>query len=1034
MARAPVWCTALLAAVLARAAAFPPLLPLYPIPTPEPSSLTSPYLLAVDRGLSPALGVESARPTFAWAVPPSVPQQASARVVVKSSSPHPSAVFWDSGWVDTASPTLTYAGPALPAGARFEWTVQSAGPNNATLSAVSSPATFSVGLLGAPSSGTTVPVWAPAVAGSAGAAANQSAMYVLLRAEVPLADTTTPVVSALLYATASPQIAVAQAEVENTKLLGAYKVWVNSVVSGMGPGKASRCGPLCPVQHAAGNCTCAPEQLYDVRDVTAAVAAGGATTVTVAVAAFNYPPVPLLPTDSRVLLELHITFASGIVQVVGTEAGGPWRALDATAYMRPQGNFGFGAWYVSPRENFDARLEPVGWRESGFDASAWPAPAAVEAFASPLVARPTKAVAVLDDPAVVAPPRQVLFYPDHVFVDFGVDFTGGVCLDVSAGVAGVDILVSLAEEVEYVGEGANLTLYARPMRTDNNYTQVWTLRDGAQTICMHEWAQFRYVQIEVVEWGLGVGRVDAVSGGGARSLGGTSPSSSPPSPPSAYGLTPRAWVVFLPSAYLPSDTFSFTSNGLPPNGGPPGSGGDDDAAALAAVWELSWFTRASQGLDMYFDHVRQRDVYCVEELTIDLLQQYAVSTEWQVQPFTLAYVLNNRPESLGWAEWPPLALFSVHEIFLHTGDLDLFAAHYDQLRTFSLLAAVNASATGLWTCTDPPTMDCTNAEVDWPPSSRDGFVFTPTNTVVNAIVYRALTMFSDMAAALGGRDADVALFAATAASLRAAINARLWADGAGPGGSGGGYVDGLNTTHRAWHSSAFALGMGVPDDSRVPDAVAAVVARLPAGNASVTEACFPSNVWPTQWALEGLYGAAAADDHGRLGLAVITCPHPQGWVAMRALNFTQAPEAWNDAVKGNQELGMTWGAAPADVIPRLVLGVLPLAPGFASVQVRPQPGLLGGVRGAVPTARGYVGVDYVQTVAGTAVVEAALALTLPGAMNATVCLPLHACGAGGVVGLDGAGVQGTVQGDYACVSGLFARADGAARRLQCPAA
>jgi hypothetical protein len=174
----------------------------------------------------------------------------------------------------------------------------------------------------------------------------------------------------------------------------------------MGPGKPSRCGPLCPVQGARGVCTCAPEQLVDAHDVTPLVAAADGRvlqttgdTVTLAVAAFNYPPasVATLPTASRVLLELHVAFADGGTQVVGTEAGsGAWRAHDATPYMRPDGNFGVAAWYVSPRENFDARAEPVGWREPGFDASAWGAPAAVEPFAAPLVAKPAAAVRIAD--------------------------------------------------------------------------------------------------------------------------------------------------------------------------------------------------------------------------------------------------------------------------------------------------------------------------------------------------------------------------------------------------------------------------------------------------------------------------------------------------------------------------------------------------------------------------------------------------------------------------------------------------------------
>ena len=191
-------------------------------------------------------------------------------------------------------------------------------------------------------------------------------------------------------------------------------------------------------------------------------------------------------------------------------------------------------------------------------------------------------------------------------------------------------------------------------------------------------------------------------------------------------------------------------------------------------------------------------------------------------------------------------------------------------------------------------------QVDWPPTARDGFVFTPTNTVVNAIVSAALSQFSEMAAALGGHDADAALLAAQATAMRAAVNSVMWSNASGA------YRDGATTDHEAWHSTVFALGMGVPTPDMAPAVATALLRRLPAGNSSVG-ACFPSSVWPTQWALEGLY-AGSADDHGRAALNVLTCAGANGWIGMLEQGATQAPEAWSPAVKANLEWGMTWGA------------------------------------------------------------------------------------------------------------------------------
>ena len=677
------------AAAARHRAAWPAITPLIAYPTVPPPAPDAPYQLLVDQAPSPALGVERAAPQLSWAVPASVPVQTAARVTVLTGLPAPAAVvWWDSGWVNTSAPSLAYGGPRMAPATRYTWSVQVRG--DTAESAASAPAVLITGLQGR-TAAATAPLWAP----------NASASFVFLRAEVPLRSPASQVAWAAAFITAAPQVSVAQAESDNSKLLGAYKLWVNGAVVGMGPGKPSRCGPLCPVQGARGVCTCAPEQLYDTRDVTPLVAAAAGhargdsdgATVTLAVAAFNYPPasVATLPTASRVLLELHVAFADGGTQVVGTEAGsGAWRAWDATPYMRPSGNFGVPAWYVSPRENFDARAEPAGWREPGFDASAWGAAAAVEPFGAPLVAKPAEAVRILEGPADVARPAAALLFNDStvLFVDFGVDFSGGVCLDVLAGVAGTALLVALGEEELDAGGGANATRAVRPMRTGNGYSQEWVLRDGPQTICMHEWAQFRYAQLTALP---------PPPAGPATAA----PPPSPPPPPSLapMGLAVRAWVLLYPAPLVPSSSFSVAGNGAPA-----GPGGAADAAAVAGVWALSWYTRAAQTLDMYYDHVRQRDVYCVEELTVDLLQQYALSAEYRVQPFVLEYVLNNRPASLGWAEWPALVLFSVHEIWQHTGDLALFRAHYAQLRNFTgfgLPRACGRASPTSWTAATP---------------------------------------------------------------------------------------------------------------------------------------------------------------------------------------------------------------------------------------------------------------------------------------------------------------------------------------------
>ena len=65
---------------------------------------------------------------------------------------------------------------------------------------------------------------------------------------------------------------------------------------------------------------------------------------------------------------------------------------------------------------------------------------------------------------------------------------------------------------------------------------------------------------------------------------------------------------------------------------------------------------------------------------------------------------------------------------------------------------------------------------------------------------------------------------------------------------------------------------------------------------------------------------------------------------------------------------------PGNIIPRYLLGVRPLEPGFKKVLIRPQPAGLARASGTVPTIRGPVGVTIKSA---------------PGAFTLTVDLPVN---------------------------------------------
>jgi hypothetical protein len=83
----------------------------------------------------------------------------------------------------------------------------------------------------------------------------------------------------------------------------------------------------------------------------------------------------------------------------------------------------------------------------------------------------------------------------------------------------------------------------------------------------------------------------------------------------------------------------------------------------------------------------------------------------------------------------------------------------------------------------------------------------------------------------------------------------------------------------------------------------------------------------------------------------------RSWRGMIEQGSTMTLEAWNMEAKPNLDWNHAWGTPPLNIIARFVLGVKPLAPGFAKVEVRPQTGDLEYVRGTVPTVKGPVTVE-----------------------------------------------------------------------------
>jgi hypothetical protein len=313
-------------------------------------------------------------------------------------------------------------------------------------------------------------------------------------------------------------------------------------------------------------------------------------------------------------------------------------------------------------------------------------------------------------------------------------------------------------------------------------------------------------------------------------------------------------------------------------------------------------------------------------------------------------------------EWILLSVLTAHADYMNTGDADSLRRNYETLKGKLLLPLARedgliSTRTGKVT---PELLAAIHYDgkairdiTDWPaPTETDGFQYADYNAVVNALHYRALVLMSDIARATDHLD-DSEQFRTRAAKVKGAFDKAFFNPATGL------YVDGEGLTHSSLHANAFPLAVGLVPADRVPAVVDFLQTRQ--------MACGP---YGAQFLLEALYDAGAADT----GLALLTNTTDRGWLNMIRVGSTMTTEAWDIKYKKNLTWNHAWGAAPANLIPRKLMGVEPLAPGFERVRIAPQPGALADASLKFPTVRGTILVSYRRT---------------PGAVTVDVTIPAN---------------------------------------------
>ena len=433
---------------------------------------------------------------------------------------------------------------------------------------------------------------------------------------------------------------------------------------------------------------------------------------------------------------------------------------------------------------------------------------------------------------------------------------------------------------------------------------------------------------------------------------------SPRHPPAV--LTPPEWGVVLPFRWVEIE------------GWPGGLAADqiarqaafsatwDDEAAsfrcsdemLNRIWDMCRYSiKATTFAGVYVDGDRERIPYEADAY-LNQLSHYAVDNDVQMARDTYDWLMKHPT----WpTEWASHMVFMAYADWMHTGDTAWLAPRYEALKSKLLLE--RAGPDGLITST--PAQIKKGDIVDWPRGERDDYVFTSVNTVVNAFHLSSLKRMAELAKALG-HDEEAAAYEERAGKTQQVFQEKLFDQQRML------YRDGVDTDHASLHANLFPLAFGlVPDNHREE------IAQW------VSEKGMACSVYVAQYLMEALF----ENDAATTALKLMTAANDRSWRHMVESGTTISWEAWDLKYKPNQDWNHAWGAAPANLLPRFVLGARPLTPGWRRALIQPNPGTLSSAEGKIPTPRGPIQIQWENDATFK------LSLTLPPGMTARIELP-----------------------------------------------
>jgi alpha-L-rhamnosidase len=442
-------------------------------------------------------------------------------------------------------------------------------------------------------------------------------------------------------------------------------------------------------------------------------------------------------------------------------------------------------------------------------------------------------------------------------------------------------------------------------------------------------------------------------------------------------------------------------------------------ATLNNVWELMKETAPIDAQEEFIDSMRQEggflgdgfqesitamEVQDERPLTRRRLNEFIESMVefWSTPATNVGRVNACYPDNENARDIPDyteMFLDWVWEYYMQTGDLAFLGTNYTQLTNIAQYVNRDLNpATGLITNLCGGTQNGVISGsyeygiIDWPPDMQFGYDLNTVRgsgpssaTVINGWAWEDYDIVSRIAGELGNTT-DSNTYRTLANNLQTAINSKLI-------NASGLYTDGLDgggaqSTHTSQHANAFPLSLNIVPPANEAGA-AALIAR--------------SNMNVSALGILQLVRGLGEANQGPALLNLYTNANNYGWAQILSFGGSATWESWTANTDGNSE-SHGWGDVGIDGYVRYILGVKPLTPQFAQVQIMPLDftNILTNISGTLTTDRGAISVEWDR---GPALYH--LAVTIPVNVTASVYVP-QAGLAGASVYVDGTNVTGTL--------------------------